>query len=71
MNAAEIKTELRQLIENEMDVNVLQAIHTLLLRATLDPELRDKMTSRALKSEDDIKKGRLFTKDEVQKRTDR
>jgi hypothetical protein len=65
MSAVEIKTEVQQLIENETDLSVLQAIRTILLKTGLNPMLKEKLTQRALKSEEDIKSGRVFTKEEV------
>jgi hypothetical protein len=65
MSAVEIKTELQQLIENETDLSVLQAIRTILLKTGLNPILKEKLTQRALKSEENIKSGRVFTKEEV------
>lgn len=69
MSTVEIKTELQRMIEQETDVNVLKAIRTILHKTSLNPILRDKLTSRALKSEDDIRSGRVFNKEEVIKRT--
>jgi hypothetical protein len=71
MSAGEIKTELQQMIQQETDLSVLQAIRTILLKTSLNPKLREKLTLRALKSEQDIKEGRVFTKDEVIERTAR
>lgn len=71
MGAVEIKTQLRQMIEDETDLGVLQAIYTILLKTSLDPALKEKLTLRALKSEEDIKAGRVFSKEEVVKRTSR
>ncbi len=71
MTITEIKTELQQMIEHETDVNVLQAIRTLLRKTSLNPMMREKLTSRATKSEEDIKAGRLFSKEEVITRTNR
>ncbi len=65
MGVIEIKTELQRMIEQETDVTVLEAIRTLLLRTTLNPILKEKLNTRALKSEDDIATGRIFSKDEV------
>ena len=69
MGAVEIRTELQQMIEHEMDISVLQAIRTILLKTRLNPILKEKLTIRALKSEEDIKTGRVFSKDEVIRRT--
>jgi len=71
MNAAEIKTELQQMIEHENDLSVLQAIRRILLKTGLNPALKGKLTLRPLKSEEDIKEGRVFTKEEVILRTTR
>jgi hypothetical protein len=71
MGAAEIKTELQRLIERETDMDILQAIHTILLKTGLNPKLKEKLTLRALKSEEDIKANRVFSKEEVIRRTSR
>jgi len=71
MSAVEIKTELRQMIENETDISILEAIRTILLKTGLNPVLKEKLTMRALKSEDDIKQGRVFDKEEVIRKTSR
>ena len=71
MNAIQIKTELQQMIEQESDVKVLEAIMTILQKTNLDPVLKHKLTNRALKSEEAIKAGRVFTKEEVMQRTQR
>ncbi len=71
MSTLEIRTELKKMIEQEKDVRVLEAIHTILLKTGLNVSLKEKLTARALKSEKDIKAGRLFSRDEVAKRTAR
>ena len=60
MRAEDIKTELRELIEKETDSSVLEAIKTLLKKSGLNPTLKEKLTSRALKAEEDISAGRLM-----------
>ena len=57
MTTAGIKTELQQMIEHETDMTVLQAIHTILQKTSLNPLLREKLTARALRSEEEIKGG--------------
>lgn len=64
-----IKTQLKKLIDDERDVNVLKAIKTLLEKTNSEIMLKEKLTSRALKSERDIKEGRVLTKRELIKRT--
>jgi hypothetical protein len=71
MSTMEIRTELQQMIEHETDVSVLQAIRTILLKTGLNPVLKEKLTARALRSEDDIKAGRVYSKEEVIQRTNR
>lgn len=71
MGAIEIKTELRQMIEQENDVSVLEAIRTILQKTSLNPMLKEKLTTRALKSEKDIVAGHLFSKEEAAQRIQR
>lgn len=59
------------MIEQETDVHVLEAIHTLLSRVSLNPLLKQKLTDRALKAETDIAEGRLFTSEQVIARTNK
>lgn len=65
-----IKQELQNLIEKEDDLRLLEAIKTLLLKSSLDPELKSKLTSRALQAEEDIKAGRVYTREEFEKKLD-
>jgi len=69
MGVLELKTELQKMIEQENDVNILKALRTILEKTTLDPVLKEKLTSRALKSEEDTKAGRLLNKEQMIKRT--
>ena len=69
MGVPELKTELQKMIEQENDVNILKALRTILEKTTLDPVLKEKLTSRALKSEEDIKAGYLLNKEHMIKRT--
>jgi len=66
MNATDIKTELRELIDNETDLHVLEAIKTLLIKSSLSPLLKEKLTSRALKSEKDIEKRKLLNREDFE-----
>ena len=43
---------------------------SLLLKSSLDPILKEKLTSRALKAEEDIKAGRVYTREELEKKLD-
>jgi hypothetical protein len=69
MTTTDIKIELRQLIEEQEDINVLQAIHTLLQRTSTCTDLKTKLSSRAIKAEADILQGRVFSKEEIKQRT--
>lgn len=71
MTVAGIKTELQRMIEEEKDIKVLEAIHRFLEDSKLDPSLREKLTVRAKQSEDDIKGGRLYSREEITNRTTR
>lgn len=65
MDAMEIKGELRRMIEQETDVNLLEAIRALLEKASLNPALKEVLTNRALKAEADIASRRVYPRDEV------
>jgi hypothetical protein len=71
MSTTDIKTELRRMIEEETDISILEAIRTILQKAALNPELKQKLTARASQSEHDIAAGHLYTKEEVIERTTR
>ena len=66
MRAVDIKTELRELIEKETDNSILEAIKTLLKKSSLNPALKEKLTSRALKAEKDISAGRVMDRKELE-----
>jgi len=68
METGDIKAELQALIEKETDNGKLEAIRTLLKKSSLDPILKQKLTSRALKAEDDITAGRVMDRQELEKR---
>lgn len=55
------------MIENEDDFKLLESIKTLLLKSSLDPVLKEKLASRALKAEKDIQAGRLYSREELEK----
>ena len=50
METVDIKAELLALIEKETDNSILEAIRTLLRKSSLDPALKQKLTSKALKN---------------------
>lgn len=71
MESTNIKQELRALIEKENDFQILEAIKTLLVKSGLDSTLKEKLTVRALKAEEDVKAGRVFTREEFEEKLDR
>lgn len=71
MGTISIKEELKALIEQEMDQSVLEAIRTLLKKASRNELLKDKLTTRVQRSNVDISEGRLLSREEVERKTDR
>ncbi len=71
MKAINLKSELIHLIEEEQDESILKAIKTLLQKAGFDPILKEKLTSRALQSEKEIISGKVLSKAEVIRQTDK
>ncbi len=70
MDAIDIRTELQKLIEQEKDINILEAIRTLLNKTRLDNVLKAKLIQRSEKSEKDIVNGRLLSREDVIRRMD-
>lgn len=70
MKTIDIKQELKTLIEKEKDLHILEAIKTLLVKTSLDSILKEKLTSRALKAEEDIQAGRVYTRKELEIKLD-
>ena len=68
MKAIDIKTELRDLIEKETDLRILETVRALFTQKDLDPSVEKEMISRALKSEQDIKEGKVYTIEEAEAR---
>lgn len=68
MKAIDIKTELRGLIEQETDLHILEAVRALFTQKELNPSIEKEMISRALKSEQDIKEGKVYTIEEAEAR---
>lgn len=68
MSTSELRNELKHLIEVEPDKSLLEAIHSLLMSASANEILKVKLSSRALKSENDIAEGRVMDKSEFENR---
>ena len=69
MKTTTIKEELKQRIDLEDDPAMLQAVKDLLDHPPINPILQEKLISRALKAQEDIKAGRVYSKEEVIQRT--
>ncbi len=67
----DIKAELQELIAQESDVDILQAIRTLLQKTRLDTVWQEKLSRRAQRAEDDIQAGRLYSREQVVAQTNR
>lgn len=63
-----MRLELKSLIDNETDPQILKAVRTLLQKSALDPLLKEKLTSRAKQSEENIKKGNTFQREDFEKK---
>ncbi len=70
MATLDIRVELKKMIDQEVNDNVLEAIKTLLSKSTLDKTLKDKLSSRALKSEEDIQNGNVYSLAEMKAKTE-
>lgn len=68
MSTSELKSELKNLIENESDPQILTAVKVLLKKSHSEQKLKEKLTSRALKSEKNIKEGKVLDRKEVERR---
>ena len=69
MKSLDIKSEIKNILEQVNDVDILEAVKTILLKSSLDPVLKDKLSKRAMQSESDIKQNKLFGRDEVAEKT--
>ncbi|MGB3850825.1 MAG: hypothetical protein WA958_12720 [Tunicatimonas sp.] len=67
----DIKAELQELIAQESDVDILQAIRTLLQKTRLDTTWQEKLIRRAQRAEIDIQAGRLYNREQVVAQTNR
>lgn len=72
MSTLEMKQELVALINAEENPSILEAIRELFTNKEeeIDPVLKEKVIARALKAEEDIKAGRVYSEDEFYKRLD-
>jgi len=66
MISLELKEELKHLIDTEEDSTILTAMLTLLKRKSADEILRKKLTKRALRSNQQIARGELLSREEME-----
>ena len=65
MSTADLKSELKLLIDEESDPQILTAIKKILKKTNSEQKLKEKLVSRAEKSEKDIKEGNVYKREEV------
>ena len=70
METITIKEELKQRIDLEDNPVILNAIKDLLFPEENDPIYKEKLISRALKADEDIKAGRVYTSEEFKAKLD-
>ena len=68
MGDTNIKIELQELLAKENDLNVLEAIRSILIRTNLDPVLKAKLSLRALNAEQNIQEEKVFNRKDVEQR---
>ncbi|MEQ8712038.1 MAG: hypothetical protein RIC80_03425 [Cyclobacteriaceae bacterium] len=68
MKVADIKLELKNLIDQETNLSLLETAKVLFTQNDFDPSIEEEMVSRALKSEQDIKEGKVYTTEEANAR---
>lgn len=66
MKATDIKTELKDLIDQETNLNLLETVKAMFTLGDFDPLVEKEMISRVLESEQDIKEGRVYTIEEAE-----
>ncbi len=68
MSSSEIKSELKTLIDKETDLEFLKDVKAIFDHENVDPSKEQEMISRVLKSEQDIREGKVFTIEESKDR---
>lgn len=66
MTAIKLKEELKFLIEQEQNTSVLNALLTLLKRQDSQEVLKQKLTSRALRSNEQIARREFLTREDLE-----
>ncbi len=66
----EKREEIKKLLDEQEDSHLLDEVYEI-LKPKSDPVLRERLIARALRSEEDIKQGRLNTPEEALARLDK
>ncbi|HEY9008631.1 hypothetical protein [Ohtaekwangia sp.] len=64
MEVAAIKTEIQKLVETQSDPAILQRVYEILEQAQQEAAWKDVMNAGALRAEEDIKAGRIYSMEE-------
>ena len=68
MSTISLRNELSELIAKEKNASLLEVLKDILSGGSKNALLKAKLTSRALKAEEDLAAGRVLTTDEVRAR---
>ena len=68
MSAISLRTELSELIAKEKNASLLEVLKDILSGGSKNALLKAKLTSRALKGEEDLAAGRVLSTDQVRAR---
>ncbi len=68
MSTLSLRTELSELIAKEKNASLLEVLKDILSGGSKNALLKAKLTSRALKAEDDLAAGRVLSTDQVRER---
>lgn len=68
MSTLSLRTELSELIAKEKNASLLEVLKDILSGGSKNALLKAKLTSRALKAEEDLADGRVLTTEEVRAR---
>ena len=68
MTTTSLKKEIIKKLDNTQDSGMLEIISKLLDKASLNASLKTVLTKRAIKSEENIRSGKVYTKNQALKR---
>ncbi len=67
MKVAEIKNEIQKLVETENNPDILNNVYEILEKAQHEARMKEAIIEGALKAEEDIKAGRVYSSEEFKK----